>query len=66
MRSPDIHRVIVRLDDQETNRLNFTSPLTAKGLEDIRPSDGGFIDPRGEAKAVLDAIAQEAAGKIEV
>ncbi|MBD2211347.1 tetratricopeptide repeat protein [Nostoc linckia FACHB-104] len=31
-----------------------------------RPSDAGFIDPRGEAKAVLDAVAQEAAGKIEV
>ncbi|MFN6525988.1 tetratricopeptide repeat protein [Nostoc sp. ChiSLP03a] len=31
-----------------------------------RPSDAGFIDPRGEAKAVLDAIAQEAVGKIEV
>ncbi|MFN6569639.1 CHAT domain-containing protein, partial [Dendronalium sp. ChiSLP03b] len=31
-----------------------------------RPSDAGFIDPRGEAKAVLDAIAQEAAGRIEV
>ena len=27
------------------------------------PSDAGFIDPRGEAQAVLDAIAQEAAGR---
>ncbi|RCJ18406.1 hypothetical protein A6770_33185 [Nostoc minutum NIES-26] len=31
-----------------------------------RPSDAGFIDPRGEARAVLDAIAQEAGGRIEV
>ncbi len=31
-----------------------------------RPSDAGFIDPRGEAQAVLDAIAQEAAGRVEV
>jgi len=31
-----------------------------------RPSDRGFIDPRGEAIAVLDAIAQEAAGRVEV
>ncbi len=31
-----------------------------------RPSGAGFIDPRGEAQAVLDAIAQEAAGRIEV
>ncbi|MBW4592461.1 MAG: CHAT domain-containing protein [Brasilonema angustatum HA4187-MV1] len=31
-----------------------------------RPSDAGFIDPRGEAQAVLEAIAQEAAGRVEV
>ncbi|KAB8317192.1 tetratricopeptide repeat protein [Tolypothrix campylonemoides VB511288] len=31
-----------------------------------RPSDARFIDPRGEAQAVLDAIAQEAAGRVEV
>lgn len=31
-----------------------------------RPTDAGFIDPRGEAQAVLDAIAQEAAGRVEV
>ncbi len=31
-----------------------------------RPSDAGFIDPRGEAQAVLDAIEQEAAGRVEV
>jgi hypothetical protein len=31
-----------------------------------RPSDRRFIDPRGEAQAVLDAIAQEAAGRVEV
>lgn len=31
-----------------------------------RPSGAGFIDPRGEAQAVLDAVAQEAAGRIEV
>jgi len=31
-----------------------------------RPSGAGFIDPRGEAQAVLDAIQQEAAGRIEV
>ncbi|MGI2908789.1 CHAT domain-containing protein [Tolypothrix sp. VBCCA 56010] len=31
-----------------------------------RPSDAGFIDPRGEAMAVLDAIQQEAAGRVEV
>ncbi|MDP8963007.1 MAG: CHAT domain-containing protein, partial [Cyanobacteriota bacterium] len=31
-----------------------------------RPSDAGFIDPRGEAIAVLDAIKQEAAGRVEV
>ncbi|MGH1393178.1 MAG: CHAT domain-containing protein [Trichormus sp.] len=31
-----------------------------------RPSDAGFIDPRGEAMAVLNAIQQEAAGRVEV
>ncbi|HEY9803656.1 MAG TPA: CHAT domain-containing protein [Leptolyngbyaceae cyanobacterium] len=31
-----------------------------------RPSDAGFIDPRGEVMAVLDAIQQEAAGRVEV
>ncbi len=31
-----------------------------------RPTDAGFINPRGEAMAVLAAIDQEAAGKIEV
>ncbi|MBD2415815.1 hypothetical protein FACHB389_27385 [Nostoc calcicola FACHB-389] len=31
-----------------------------------RPNDAGFIDPRGEAMAVLDAIQQEAAGRVEV
>ncbi|NMF62314.1 hypothetical protein DP113_22255 [Brasilonema octagenarum UFV-E1] len=31
-----------------------------------RPSDAGFIDPRGEAQAVLEAIAQQAAGRVEV
>ncbi|MDJ0617493.1 MAG: CHAT domain-containing protein [Calothrix sp. MO_192.B10] len=31
-----------------------------------RPTDAGFIDPRGEARAVLDAIEQEAAGRVEV
>ncbi|WP_392477392.1 tetratricopeptide repeat protein [Nostoc sp. C110] len=31
-----------------------------------RPSDAGFIDPRGEAMAVLDAIQQAAAGRVEV
>lgn len=31
-----------------------------------RPSGAGFIDPRGEAIAVLDAIQQEAAGRVEV
>ena len=31
-----------------------------------RPKDAGFINPRGEAMAVLAAIDQEAAGKIEV
>lgn len=31
-----------------------------------RPTDAGFINPRGEAMAVLEAIEQEAAGKIEV
>ncbi|KAB8332559.1 CHAT domain-containing protein [Scytonema tolypothrichoides VB-61278] len=31
-----------------------------------RPSDAGFIDPRGEAQAVLDGIQQEAAGRVEV
>jgi tetratricopeptide (TPR) repeat protein len=31
-----------------------------------RPSDAGFIDPRGEAIAVLNAIQQEAAGRVEV
>jgi tetratricopeptide (TPR) repeat protein len=31
-----------------------------------RPSDAAFIDPRGEAQAVLKAIAQEAAGRVEV
>ena len=31
-----------------------------------RPTDAGFINPRGEAMAVLRAIDQEAAGKIEV
>ncbi|ELS01456.1 NB-ARC domain-containing protein [Xenococcus sp. PCC 7305] len=31
-----------------------------------RPTDAGFINPRGEAIAVLEAIEKEAAGKIEV
>ncbi|BAY29101.1 TPR domain protein [Nostoc carneum NIES-2107] len=31
-----------------------------------RPSDAGFIDPRGEAMAVLNAIQQAAAGRVEV
>ncbi|OUL24069.1 hypothetical protein BV372_29320 [Nostoc sp. T09] len=31
-----------------------------------RPSDAGFIDPRGEAIAVLNAIQQAAAGRVEV
>lgn len=31
-----------------------------------RPSDAKFIDHRGEATAILDAIAQEAAGQVEV
>jgi tetratricopeptide (TPR) repeat protein len=31
-----------------------------------RPNGAGFIDPRGQAQAVLDAVAQEAAGRIEV
>ncbi|MEQ9484057.1 CHAT domain-containing protein [Coleofasciculus sp. F4-SAH-05] len=31
-----------------------------------RPSDAAFIDPYGEAQAVLDAIEQEAAGRVEV
>ncbi|AFY35755.1 CHAT domain-containing protein [Calothrix sp. PCC 7507] len=31
-----------------------------------RPSDAGFIDPRGEAIAVLNAIQLEAAGRVEV
>ncbi|MEW6491254.1 MAG: CHAT domain-containing protein [Cyanobacteriota bacterium] len=31
-----------------------------------RPSDAGFIDPRGEAMAVLDAVAREAAGRVEM
>ncbi|MBD2505761.1 CHAT domain-containing protein [Nostoc muscorum FACHB-395] len=31
-----------------------------------RPSDAGFIDPRGEAMAVLDAIQQAADGRVEV
>ncbi|MDZ7962534.1 MAG: CHAT domain-containing protein [Aulosira sp. DedQUE10] len=31
-----------------------------------RPSDERFIDPRGEAMAVLNAIQQEAAGRVEV
>ncbi len=31
-----------------------------------RPSNAGFIDPRGEATAVLDAIAQEAGERVEV
>ena len=31
-----------------------------------RPTDAGFFNPRGEAMAVLAAIDQEAAGKIEV
>jgi hypothetical protein len=31
-----------------------------------RPSDAGFIDPRGEAIAVLNAIQQEAGGRVEV
>lgn len=31
-----------------------------------RPSDAAFIDPYGEAQAVLDAIDQEAAGRVEV
>ena len=31
-----------------------------------RPSDAGFIDPRGEAQAVMAAIAREAAGRVEI
>ena len=31
-----------------------------------RPSDAGFINPRAESIAVLDAIEQEAAGRVEV
>ncbi len=31
-----------------------------------RPSDAGFIDPRGEAMAVLNAIQQAASGRVEV
>ncbi len=31
-----------------------------------RPSDARFIDPRGEAMAVLNAIQQEAGGRVEV
>ena len=31
-----------------------------------RPSDVGFIDPRGEAQAVMRAIAHEAAGRVAV
>ena len=31
-----------------------------------RPSDAGFIDPRGEAQAVMAAIAREAAGRVVV
>lgn len=36
LRFPEINQVIVRLEDLETDRLNFTSPLAAEDLEDIR------------------------------
>lgn len=58
-----------RLPGKGGGRVSFQAK--AKGQLRIlfvvsRPSDAGFIDPRGEVAAVLDAIAQEAADQVAV